>query len=390
MVSQGSNFWRESEEPRRLNLLRDVMKRRQLSAVIIIGGVNLSYYSGFAGSEKSMARAMIYVCPLEGDPIIIAHTFRQHLVEKHSWVNRFHYFTRLSKAPVEALHRSLDELGLRKGRIGFELGYESQIQMPYAEFDTLRESLHAFEIVDIARDLWRIRSVRSTAELDRQRQAGELVAEVFADSFRHIRAGMRQGELSRFIQQRMLDLGASDHYAIISAGPDNYHFCGAWAPDYAFGAGDMVWMDIGIKSRGYCAAFSRAGVIGGASPEQVATHREVVAATRAGVEAVKVGTPIADIAAICEQHLSQIDAPVTTNIAELGTRYGHGMGIEFIEPPHVAEYDDATLEPGMVIAIEPGLTTRYGRFHFRELVVATDVGFEIIEGPPQELVTIAA
>jgi Xaa-Pro aminopeptidase len=107
-----------------------------------------------------------------------------------------------------------------------------------------------------------------------------------------------------------------------------------------------------------------------------------------GVSAVRPGVPIADVAAVCESALGAVDAPISTNIATLGTRFGHGMGLEFVEPPHVAAYDPTVLEPGMVVAIEPGIATRYGRFHFRELAVVTEQGCRLLPGPTPELVSL--
>lgn len=382
------DIWRQHEEPRRQKALQALMAERNLDAVIIIGGVNLSYFSGFAGLERTMARAMIYIAPRGGEPILVAHTFRKHIVEAKSWVRSFAYFTRLSQAPVEAVVEALSRAGLSAGRLGLELGYESQIQMPQAEFERLRASLSDFAFVDIAADLWRIRALRSPLELDRQKAAGALVRDLYADCFGFIKGGMRQAELSHFIQQRMAAHGVPAYYALISAGAENYDFCGAWTPDYIFADGDMVWLDIGVQQAGYSMLFSRAGVIGVPSRDQVETARAVHAATMAGVTAIAPGRPIADIAAICERELNAIEAPVTTNIAELGTRYGHGIGIEFVEPPHVASYDETVLAPGMLVAIEPGIATRYGRFHFREVAIVTDEGFELIPGPPAELVAL--
>lgn len=381
--------WRQTEEPRRLAALRAVMRQRDLDAVLIIGGSNLSYYSGFAGVERSMARAMIWILPFEGSPHIVAHTFRQHLVQAHSWVEKFTWFTRLAEAPVAEVRQVLEGMGIASGRIGLELGFESQIQMPFAEVERLRDGLSAHRFIDIATDLWRLRSIRSPAELARQRKAGEIVIRIFDDCWSHIRPGMTQGALSRFIQQRLLDLGSGPSYAIISAGEANYDFCGAWTPDHVFAKGEMIWMDIAASYGGYAMLFSRAGVLGGPTAVQQATAAAVHTATMAGVAAVRPGVGMAPIAEACDRGLRDIDAPVRTNIATLGTRFGHGVGMEFIEPPHVAPYDPTILEPGMVLAIEPGISTGFGRFHFREVVVVTGEGHAPFPAPPARLATIS-
>ena len=214
-----------------------------------------------------------------------------------------------------------------------------------------------------------------------------MVTAIYGNVFDAAHAGMRQGELTRLIAERALAEGVG-HFAIVSAGLENYDFCGAWRPDMVFAPGDMVWLDIGVTKGGWSMLFSRAGVIGGPSAEQEETAAAVHAATMAGVAACGPGVPISVVAAVCAQALAAVDAPVTTNTAELGTRYGHGIGIDYIEPPHVAAYDPTVLAPGMVIAIEPGIATSYGRFHFREVAVVTETGTDTLHGPPARLATL--
>lgn len=380
--------WRSREEPRRLDALRAVMERRGLSAIVVVGGHSLAYFSGFAGLERSMARPMLYVLPRTGEPWIVAHTFRRHLLEAHSWVRRFAWYTRLCRAPVEAFAQVLTEAGVAAGPIGFELGGESQINMPFAAFDDLRRAFPGHPFVDVAAEVQGIRAVRSPDEIARHRAAAAIVEGVFADAWSFVRAGTTQGALVRFVQARLSARGSGPGFVIVSAGAENYHFCGAWTPDRVFAPGDMVWMDIGATAGGYAMLFSRAGVIGGPTAEQRRIAAAVHAATRAGVEAVCPGVPLAEVARRCAAALEGIEATVTTDIAALGTRYGHGIGLDFIEPPHVADYDDTVCRPGLLFAVEPGISTPEGRFHFREVVVVTDDGFETIPGPSAELVAL--
>lgn len=372
----------------RQQALRDIARRRGLAAIVIVGGTNLSYFSGFGGAERSMARPMLFIVPVEGDPVLVAHRFRTQLLEAHSPVRRVAYYSQLSRAPVEAVLQALGEVGAGVGKIGFELTSESQIFMSNGDFDALRSAIGPDRIVDVARDTWLIRYRRDNIEIAAQKRAAEAVTGLIAECWDFVRGGMRQRDLTAFIRRRVTEEGWGAYYAIVSAGAENYDFCGAWTPDHVFAEGEMVWVDVGVEVGGMCAAYSRAGVIGGPSAEQARVTAAVAEATARGVEACGPSVPIAEVAAVCETALAQIDAPVSSDIAWFGTRFGHGMGIEFIEPPHIAPYDETVLEPGMVLAVEPGIATAFGRFHFRQLALVTADGRELLPAPPLDLASL--
>lgn len=365
----------------RRDALRGVMRERDLAGVVIVGGPNLNWFSGFGAVERSMARPMLFVLPRDGEPVMVAHRFRTQLIEAHSPVARTVFYERLSRPPVAAFLDALKLAGLERGRIGFELGGESQIFMSYGDFDALLDAMGRDRAADVGADIWRLRYVRSAEELAAQRGAAELATQLVNECWAFAGEGTRQRDLTAFVQRRVLELGGGAHYCIVSAGAANYDFCGAWTPDYCFQRGDMVWIDLGASKGGWCAAWSRAATVGPASDEQRRVTDAVNAATMQGVEACGPGVPIATVAAVCERALAAVDAPVTSDIAAFGTRFGHGMGTDFIEPPHIAAYDETVLAPGMVLAVEPGIATAFGRFHFRQLVAVTEQGRECLPGP---------
>jgi Xaa-Pro aminopeptidase len=369
----------------RQKALRDIAKRRGLAAIVIIGGTNLSYFSGFGAAERSMARPMLFVVPAEGEPVLVAHRFRTQLLEAHSPVERVVFYSQLSRPPVEALLQALADVGAAEGRIGFELTNESQIFMSYGDFDAVRQAIGPDRIEDVAKETWLIRFRRDAVEIAAQKRAAEAVTGLISECWDFVRGGMQQRELTGFIRKRVTEEGWGAHYAIVSAGPGNYDFCGAWTPDHSFAEGEMVWIDLGVEIGGMCAAYSRAGVVGGPSAEQVRVAAAVAQATAIGVDTCGPNVHMSAVATACETALAGIDAPISSDIAWFGTRFGHGMGIEFIEPPHIAAYDDTVLEPGMVLAVEPGIATPFGRFHFRQLALVTDEGRELLPAPPMEL-----
>ena len=64
---------------------------------------------------------------------------------------------------------------------------------------------------------------------------------------------------------------------------------------------------------------------------------------------------------------------------ELPHHAGHGLGLGAFEDPHLIPSDDTPLEPGMVIAVEPGVyfPGRYGARVENVFVVAPEGGVEL-------------
>jgi Xaa-Pro aminopeptidase len=145
----------------------------------------------------------------------------------------------------------------------------------------------------------------------------------------------------------------------------------------------MLWLDAGAVFNTYWADFSRAGVVGGPSPEQLAMQQVVCDLTRRGVEMVRPGMPVAEIARVCYAGMEKLGLP--TNVAG---RIGHGVGLHITEPPHVATYDPTILQSGMVITVEPGIIADYGAFHVEQNVLVTADGYELLSIAPWELATL--
>jgi Xaa-Pro aminopeptidase len=383
------NSLREELETRQRRA-RDAVGEHDLDGLLVIGGPNLSYLSGFPGLERTMARGMFLVMNREGGMVLVTHTFRFDQARRYTPVDDIRSFQPLTVAPIDVLRNAFEDLGLTDARVGIELGYETQLNIPVGELDRIRASLPDVKWTDAARLLWELRFVKSNFELARARRAGRLAAQAIGLGFASAAAGTRVTDLARQLRLSMLSAGAGDSYAVVVAGSGEYDLPTVLDPR-PVERGDLVFVDAGCAIGGYWMEHSRAAVVGGPSSTQSDMQHHVLEATLAGVREIGPGVPLSSVAHACNQALgSGAPSVVTSSISGNSGRCGHSFGMEAIEPPHVSTEDPTILQPGMVLAIEPGLCTEFGRFHVRHNVLVTSTGHEVLECPDWRLGTIDA
>jgi methionyl aminopeptidase len=122
--------------------------------------------------------------------------------------------------------------------------------------------------------------------------------------------------------------------------------------------GDIVGIDFACYKHGYCADAARTIAVGVIS----APARDLLAATRdalaAAIQHAVPGARIGDIGASIEERASGLGFGLIRDFV------GHGIGRSMHEPPQVPNYGrrghGLRLKPGMVIAIEPMMSTGRG------------------------------
>ena len=379
----------EQEYPQRLERLRALMRARGLQAVLLGTGTNLKYFSGYPSPTRSGSRPFFLLLPLAGDPVFIVHCGRKAEALRFSWMKDIRDYTQLSRVPVELIREALAECSALHGNLGMELGLEQSFDVPYLEFRRLQEGLPGSEIVDAGDLLWRLRMLKSEAEIACLRRACAILSDAYARTFTAVREGTTERETANCLRAHFENEGAGDSWILITSGPGNYDLATKLAEPRPIQRGDMVWIDAGCAVDGYWSDFSRAAVVGEPAAEQLHAQEAIRQITWEAIQKVRPGVRASELARICNTRLAGLGFPITSSISSLASRVGHGVGLDVTEPPHIAEYDQTVLEPGMVITIEPGVATEYGTFHIEENVLVTHDGSDVLSTAQRALWRIA-
>src|SRR5205814_3246156 len=133
--------------------------------------------------------------------------------------------------------------------------------------------------------------------------------------------------------------------------------------------------------RPYKSDLTRVVVTGKVTPKFEKVYRTVLAAQECGIAAIRPGVSA-----------REVDAEARSVIEEAGFgRFfrhglGHGLGMDIHEAPALRKDSDVTLEPGMVVTVEPGVyLPGWGGIRIEDDVLVTDVGCEVLTHDPKSL-----
>lgn len=132
---------------------------------------------------------------------------------------------------------------------------------------------------------------------------------------------------------------------------------------------------------GYRAELERTAFVGRPDDRQVYAFKVIRAAQQAAMAAVRAGVPC---------RLVDAAARAVIDGAGLGSfaihRTGHGIGLTAHEPPYLRYDNDAPLEEGMIITIEPGVyIPGTGGFRHSDTLIVRSLGHDRLTEHPSDL-----
>jgi Xaa-Pro aminopeptidase len=230
---------------------------------------------------------------------------------------------------------------------------------------------------------------KSEAEIALHRTACQITGQAFERTFSQAKAGMTEEKIGIMMKVAIMELGGSQPSLLVTSGEGNYNLNSRGPSQRRIEKGDLVWVDAACHVGGYWSDFSRAGVVGGPSSEQQQAQRLIHEITMTGARMVEPGVKVSEIASAVNAGLGRLDLPISDHVSDGASRVGHGVGLTQTEQPHIAEYDDTILQPGMVITIEPAVATSYGAFRVEEDILVTKDGYELLSTASWKLWTIS-
>ncbi len=373
-----------------------------IDALFLTGRHNLRYFAGLRDGAWDAAHFyFLLVLPATGDPVLMVGAGFQHLV-KQCWIEDVRYWP-----PAKAFYMSkesnavamvldvLREQGLAQGKLGMELGAEMQVHMGHEHFSALLAGIPDAKVVDGSATVWKVRSIKSPAEIERMRTAARISASGVRAGFERLRAGMTEKELAAIMTGAMCAAGASEQrFNAVYAGP-RAMWADGMPTDYAIQPGDLVQYDGGCVYEGYWCDFKRMAAVGAPRPDQQRFYNLAKEGMFAAIETVRPGVPCRDVfRAAFDVNDRAGFSDFSAWCLEFGwSAIGHSLGLDLHEQPGLSAVGEAILEVGMVLCVEPFITLdgvtpfweASEKFGLEDVVLVTADGYEILTA--EEMIT---
>lgn len=301
------------EYERRIARARQAMEAARLDALLLSDDRNVLYMTGAGGAtpREDRARSQFVVVPLVGEVTALVSHARAIPFRESSWAPGLRTYDGLATDVVRvALTDLVQQAAPRARTLGLELGYEQRLGMSVTDYEALRARFPDRRFVDASRLLWELRMVKSAAELARVERAVGITDQAFAAVLPTLHPGLTEREIAGQFQAEMASGGASTSWVLIQSG--TYDRGGLVARDRPVQAGEMVWVDMGANVLGYWADFCRAAVLGALTARQRQLQADIREITRLGIDAIRPGVPVAEVARVCAREMARRRLPFNT------------------------------------------------------------------------------
>jgi len=378
-------YFSSEEYAQRYSRAIELMRAKGLSALFLTKDSNIYYLSGHQtiAPYYFCTRPALLIAPVEGSPILVDHEVWKGGARLNTWVNDVRSYIELTGVPTGMLVSIFHELGLADAKVGVELGLEQRMGMPLADFLALQDALPGVEWVDAADLLWRLRLIKSQAEIECMRKACSAVMHAFSTVFPKLTPGLTQEQVVHMLQAAVCEAGAEPGFIIPVFDPETFDAQTRLPSSKPIEKGDVIWVDMGAVYHGYWCDFCRAVSLGRPSDETLRVQETVHRVTMKGVEAVRPGVTFSQVVQACAAEAER--QGLDLNFIVGAGRVGHGIGLHLAEPPSVTLNNTTVLEPGMTFALEPGTIGPSGTFVIEQNMAVTEDGVDLLSDGPWEI-----
>jgi methionyl aminopeptidase len=244
--------------------------------------------------------------------------------------------------------------------------------------------------------------IKSAREIEIMRQAAKIVATTLKEISQLVKPGMTTADLDAYAEKRIREMGATpsfkgyhDFPGSICASINSEVVHGIPSPRKVIRAGDVLKVDTGAYYQGFHGDSCITIAVVEVTPEAAKLIEAAEAALYKGIEQVKAGAYLLDIAGAIQDCVESYGFRVVEEFT------GHGVGRNLHEEPSVFNFrtrdmPNVKLRSGMTLAIEPILNagSKFTRTladkwtavtvdnslsaQFEHTVLVTDRGYEIL------------
>jgi Xaa-Pro aminopeptidase len=353
----------------RVDRLRATFAEAGCDALLVTSLANVRYLTGFSGSAALVA--------VTGDEVLFV-TDGRYTEQSHDELARAGVEARIEIGATAAAQREIVSGRLAGIRA---LGLEAEHVTWARQRSFAGEWFPDARLLPTEGLVEGLRLAKDEGEVARIEAACALADAALAAVRGRLAERPTEAEVALELEWQMRRLGADgiSFDTIVASGPNGarpHHRAG----DRRIQDGDLVVIDFGALVDGYHSDMTRTLMVGEPSATQARMWEVVRESQAAGVAAVRAGAEAKEVDEACRSVIRDAgwaDAFVHST--------GHGVGLDIHEAPRVATTSDATLAPGHVVTVEPGVyLAEHGGVRIEDTVVVTPDGCRTLTRAPKD------
>lgn len=341
-----------------------------LDAIVCLSPENVAYTAGFVVPSQPLMRwrHAATVITADGRLSMVCVDMEETTVRGTRPGTDVRVWAEFGGSAMAVLAELISDLGLSTGRVGVEFGYLSA--RDHAELVRLLPAVHLMPADDL---LATTRQVKTTGELELLARLARISDAAIAAACRSVSAGSSEMDLAAALTRGVYTGGAQQFKLMIVATGERSQLPNVGPSERLLGPGDVCRIEIFSVINGYHAGVCRTAVVGEPSPEAVRVYRNLADCKEILLEAIRPGVKAGDVYA---RFLAKFDELGMPPIAFAG----HGIGVDLHEAPYLMTDAADTLEPGMVLGVEPLVyRTGYGfGMQIKDMVAVTADGCRLL------------
>lgn len=355
---------------RKLDRLHQIMAKHDIDALLLAKNENTRYVSGYQRYFASTYLHFVHMVlvPQGGGPILM---LPEHIVRygEACYAQEVLPFPISIDGQIKLLRSVCDRLGITSGRIGIEVDF-----IPAQYFGALRTGLPDARFVSALPCIEETTVIKFPEEVRILREAAQLADMATDAMMRAAEEGMTEKQLAAVAAVALSEGAENFSHLCVRTGENAYRL----APlntGRVIQRGDPIQLDIGYILSGYVSDINRTMIVGGPNAFQERILRIGVKMTRETIKALRPGARVCDIFRLAREIAADADLSEYFIMPFIG----HSIGINLHENPYVTIENDAAIESGMVICMEPGLyALGKGTCRYEDMVLVTPDGPEYL------------
>ena len=344
-------------------LLKLGMEAEGLDVLVAVSQENFTYITQTCLLSQTIlpGRLCVAVVPRDELPSAVVCYCEELQTREDSWIKDIDTYLEFQETPMQALAEHLEERGFGTARIGIE---KSFLAARYVE--ELAASMPEATLVGADRVFDSARAIKTPAEIEILTEAAQATETALQKAFQEARSGDTEKKVADDMASKVLQGGSTSFWITLAVGK-NTAINHPIPSSKQLTRGEILRVDVGGVFQGYQSDVARTAAIGGVNDEQRSVYTRLREAQRETISAARPGARACDLYLMCKRLLKEKGLSVTSQSV------GHSLGIGMHEFPVLHANEEAEIQQGMVLNIEPAVVDSRGfLYHLEDLFVVTE------------------